>query len=145
MVVDYWIGGPDQIGEAVRPGFNLMCWFTDERPRVDPVRRQCSSGNGGRLTTGCHGRSPVMGGTAATVLHSLRGFFLRLRNDAGICFTNLGQQRRAILSGRWRWSSLRLGRCLGAPLVNLQLQERDEKLAGVHLSLLFWFNSSKWR
>jgi hypothetical protein len=41
----------------------------------------------------------------------------------GTHFTNLGQQRRAILSGRWQRSSLWLGRRRGAPPVNLQLQE----------------------
>jgi hypothetical protein len=47
MVVDYRIGGPDQIGEGVHPGSNLVRRFTDEWPRVDPVWRRCSSG--GRL------------------------------------------------------------------------------------------------
>jgi hypothetical protein len=84
MVVDYWIGGPDQIGKGVCPGSNLVRWFTDERPRVDPVRRQRSSG--GRLTVGHHGRSLEMGGTAATVFHSLWSFFLQLWNDAGNSF-----------------------------------------------------------
>jgi hypothetical protein len=32
MVVDYRIGGPDQIGGGARPGSNLMRQFTDERP-----------------------------------------------------------------------------------------------------------------
>jgi hypothetical protein len=83
MVVDYRIGGPDQIGEGACPSANLVCRFTDERPRVDPVRgRRSSSGESG-LTAGRHGCSPKMGGTTATVLHSLWGFFLRLQNDAG--------------------------------------------------------------
>jgi hypothetical protein len=86
MVIDYRIGGPDKIGEGVRPGSNLVHRFTDERPRVDPVRGRRSSGGGNRLTAGRHGRSPEMGGTAATVLHSLRGFLLRLRNDMGNSF-----------------------------------------------------------
>jgi hypothetical protein len=50
-------------------------------------------------------------------------------------FTNLGQWRRAIPSGWWWRSSLRLGRRLGSPPVNLRLQEWDEKLADIHLSL----------
>jgi hypothetical protein len=62
----------------------------------------------------------------------------------GARFTNLGQRRWAIPSGQRRRSSLWLGRCRGAPPVNLWLQERDEKLVGVHLSLLCRFNSSKW-
>jgi hypothetical protein len=86
MVINYRINGPGQIGEGVRPGSNLVCRFTDERPRVDPVRGRRSSGGGSGLTVGYHGRSPEMGGTVATVLHSLRGFLLRLRNDAGNSF-----------------------------------------------------------
>jgi hypothetical protein len=86
MVVNYRIGGPDQIGEGVCPGSNLMRQFTDERPRVDPVRGRCSSGGGSGLTVGHHGCSPEMGGMAATVLHSLWGFLLRLWNDAGNSF-----------------------------------------------------------
>jgi hypothetical protein len=86
MVVDYRIGGPDQIGEGVCPDSNLMRRFTDERPRVDPVRGRHSSGGGSGLTAVRHGRSLEMGGTVATVLHSLRGFLLRLQNDAGNSF-----------------------------------------------------------
>jgi hypothetical protein len=86
VVIDYRIGGPDKISEGVRPGSNLVHRFTDEQPRVDPVRGQRSSGGGSRLMVGRHGRSPEMGGTAATVLHSLQGFLLRLRNDMGNSF-----------------------------------------------------------
>jgi hypothetical protein len=50
------------------------------------VRGWCFSGCGDGLTVGHHGRSPKMGGTVAMVLHSLRGFFLRLRNDVGNSF-----------------------------------------------------------
>jgi hypothetical protein len=71
MAINYQIGGLDQIGEGVCPGSNLVCQFIDERPRVDPVRGQCSSGGGSELTAGRHGRSMEMGGTTATVLHSI--------------------------------------------------------------------------
>jgi hypothetical protein len=70
MAIGYWIGGPDQIGEGVRPGSNLVRQFIDERPQVDPVRGWCSSGGGSGLTVGHHGHSPEMGGMVATVLHS---------------------------------------------------------------------------
>jgi hypothetical protein len=53
-----------------------------------------------------HGRSPEMGGTAWTVLHSLGGFIVRLQSDAGTRFTNMGLQRWAIPSGWWWRSSL---------------------------------------
>jgi hypothetical protein len=86
MAVDYRIGGPDQIGEGVRIGSNLVHRFTDEQPRVDPLRGQHSSGGGGGLTVGNHGRSPEMGATTSTVLRSLQGFFLRLWNDTGNSF-----------------------------------------------------------
>jgi hypothetical protein len=32
MVVDYRIGGPDQMSGGVRPGSNLVRQFTDEQP-----------------------------------------------------------------------------------------------------------------
>jgi hypothetical protein len=80
MAINYLIGGPDQIGEVVRRGSYLVRQFTDEWPRVDPVRGQHSSSGMSGLTVGHLGRSPEMGGTAATVLHSLWGFFLRLQN-----------------------------------------------------------------
>jgi hypothetical protein len=86
MAIDYRNGGPVQIGEGVRPGSNLVRRFTDECSRVDPVRGRRSSGSGSGLTAGRHGCSLEMGGTAATVLHSLQGFLIRLRNDAGNSF-----------------------------------------------------------
>jgi hypothetical protein len=66
------------------------------------------------------------------------------RMTRGTHFTNLRQRKWAIPSGRRQRSSLWLGRHWGAPPVNLRLQERDEKLAGIHPSLLCRFNSSKW-
>jgi hypothetical protein len=86
MAVDYWIGGPDQLGQGVRPGSNLVRQFTDEWPRVDLVRGRRSSGGRSELTAGCHGHPPEMGGPTATVLHSLRDFFIWLWNDAGNSF-----------------------------------------------------------
>jgi hypothetical protein len=62
----------------------------------------------------------------------------------GTHFTNLGQRSQAIPSGWWWRSSLRLARQWGTPLDNHQLQDLDRKPAGVHPSLLGWFNGSKW-
>jgi hypothetical protein len=86
MDINYRNGGPVQIGEGVRPGSNVVRQFTDEWSRVDPVRGRRSSGSGSGLTAGHHGCSLEMGGTVATVLHSLRGFLIRLWNDAGNSF-----------------------------------------------------------
>jgi hypothetical protein len=81
MEVSYWIDGPDQIDEGVRPGSNLARQFIDEWQRVDPVRGRCSNGGGSGLMTRHHGRSPEIGGSAAKVRHLLWGFFLQLRNN----------------------------------------------------------------
>jgi hypothetical protein len=80
---DRW---PRSNRRRVCPGSNLVRRFIDERPLVDLVRERHSSSGGSGLTAGHHGRSLEMGGTVATVLHLLQGFFLWLRNNAGNSF-----------------------------------------------------------
>jgi hypothetical protein len=119
--------------------------FTDERPRVDPVRRWCSSAAGAssrRGTMAAHWRWGARW-LRCSIHYGVSSYGFGMTQ--GTRFTNLGQRRRAIPSGRrWR-SSLWLGWHRGGPSVNLRLQEWDEKLVGVHLSLLCWFNSSMWQ
>jgi hypothetical protein len=88
MGVGYRIDGLDQIGNGVRPGSNLVRQFIEEWARAKPVRGRRSSGCERGLTAGRHGRSPELGGTAATMLHLLQGFFLRIQNDMWNLFYN---------------------------------------------------------
>jgi hypothetical protein len=78
MAVDYRIRGPDQIGEGVRPSSNLVRRFTDERPRVDPVRGGALAAAGAGSRQGAMAAHRGWVAHAATVLHSPRGFLLRL-------------------------------------------------------------------
>jgi hypothetical protein len=145
MAVDYWISGPDQIGKGY--ALVLISCIGSQMNGHGLIRW----GGGTLAAAGAASRWGVMAAHRRWVARWQRysihytvssyGF----GTTWGIQFTNLGQRRRAIPSGRWWCSSLWLGRRWGSPLVNLQLPEWDENLAGVHLSFLCWFKSSNWR